>query len=77
MAAGPGGYGAGMVPPMMPMGMAGAGAGGAGGEDKRLYAERRLRVESPANAEPVKGRREARKARGGAPTEDGAAEVTP
>jgi len=66
------------VPPMMPMGMAGAGAGGGGGEDKRLYPERRLRVEAPGNAEPVKGRREARKGRGGAPAEDAvAAEVTP
>jgi hypothetical protein len=60
-----------MVPPMMPMGMGGAGAGGAGAEDKRLYPERRLRVESPPNAEPVKGRREARKSRAsGTPTED-------
>ena len=70
-AVGPGGYGAGMVPPMMPMGMGGAGGAGAGAEDKRLYPERRLRVESPPNAEPVKGRREARKSRaGGAPTDD-------
>jgi hypothetical protein len=67
-----------MVPPMMPMGGAGAGGGGAGGDDKRLYPERRLRVEAPGNAEPVKGRREARKGRNGAPTEDVvAAEAAP
>ena len=58
-AAGAGGPG--MMPPMMPMGMAGAAAGAEA--DRRLYPERRLRVESPANAEPVKGRREARKTR--------------
>lgn len=58
-AAGAGGPG--MVPPMMPMGMGGAAAGA--DADRRLYPERRLRVESPANAEPVKGRREARKTR--------------
>jgi hypothetical protein len=46
---------------MMPMGMGGAAAGA--DADRRLYPERRLRVESPANAEPVKGRREARKTR--------------
>lgn len=57
---GAGGHG--MMPPMMPMGMAG-GAPGGGDADRRLYPERRLRVESPANAEPVKGRREARKTR--------------
>lgn len=53
--------GPGMMPPMMPMGMGGAAAGA--DADRRLYPERRLRVESPANAEPVKGRREARKTR--------------
>lgn len=57
----PGMAGPGMMPPMMPMGMAGAAAGA--DADRRLYPERRLRVESPANAEPVKGRREARKTR--------------
>lgn len=55
------GGGPGMMPPMMPMGMGGAAAGA--DADRRLYPERRLRVESPANAEPVKGRREARKTR--------------
>lgn len=60
-AAAAGAGGPGMMPPMMPMGMAGAAAGA--DADRRLYPERRLRVESPANAEPVKGRREARKAR--------------
>lgn len=56
-----GGTGPGMMPPMMPMGV--GGAGGGADSDRRLYPERRLRVESPANAEPVKGRREARKTR--------------
>lgn len=50
--------GAGMMPPMMPM--AGRGGGGAGDEDRRLYPQRRLRVEAPPNSEPVKGRREPR-----------------
>ncbi|MBB3753684.1 hypothetical protein FHT44_006206 [Mycolicibacterium sp. BK634] len=49
-----------MLPPMMPVG--GAGSGG-GENDQRLYGPRRLRVETPPNAEPVKGRREARRGR--------------
>ena len=53
--------GGGMIPPMMPMG---AQPGGGGAEDdRRLYPERRLRVETPPNSEPVKGRREVRHAR--------------
>ena len=67
-AAAAGAGGPGMMPPMMPMGMAGAAAGA--DADRRLYPERRLRVESPANAEPVKGRREARKARSTKSSED-------
>ncbi|MBB3606369.1 hypothetical protein FHT40_006060 [Mycolicibacterium sp. BK556] len=52
--------GAAMLPPMMPVG----GAGSSSGEnDQRLYGPRRLRVETPPNAEPVKGRREARRGR--------------
>jgi hypothetical protein len=61
-APGGGSGGVGMMPPMMPMG---GRPGGTGGEDdRRLYPERRMRVESPPNSEPVKGRREVRRARG-------------
>lgn len=54
--------GGGMVPPMMgaPMG----GRGGSSEEDKRLSPDRRLHIEEAPNAEPVKGRREARSRRG-------------
>ncbi|MFV8054970.1 PPE domain-containing protein [Mycobacterium sp. 48b] len=54
--------GGGMVPPMMgaPMG----GRGGGAEEDKRLAPDRRLHIEEAPNAEPVKGRREARARRG-------------
>ena len=44
-----------------------AGASGRGGgaeEDKRLAPDRRLHIEEAPNAEPVKGRREARARRG-------------
>jgi hypothetical protein len=51
-----------MMPPMMPMG--GHPGGGAGEDDRRLYPERRVRIETPPNSEPVKGRREARRTRG-------------
>lgn len=50
----------GMMPPMM--GMPGRGGGGSE-EDKRLYEEKRLRLTTPPNAEPVKGRVEARESR--------------
>lgn len=52
--------GAAMLPPMMPMGGVGSTAAE---DDRRLYGPRRLRVEAPPNAEPVKGRREARRGR--------------
>jgi hypothetical protein len=51
-----------MMPPMMPMG--GRPGGGGGEDDRRLYPERRVRIETPPNSEPVKGRREARRSRG-------------
>lgn len=60
------GGGAGMGAPMgmMPPMMGGPGRGGGGGEDdKRLYEEKRLRLTTPPNAEPVKGRVEARESR--------------
>lgn len=53
----------GMVPPMMGAPMGGRGAGGGSEDDRRLYPERRLHIEAPPNTEPVKGRREARKAK--------------
>jgi hypothetical protein len=53
--------GAAMLPPMMPVGGTGSSAAE---DDQRLYGPRRLRVEAPPNAEPVKGRREARRGRG-------------
>ena len=49
----------GMMPPMM----GGPGRGGGGEDDKRLYEEKRLRLTTPPNAEPVKGRVEARESR--------------
>jgi hypothetical protein len=54
--------GAGMMPPIMPMG--GRPGGGNGEDDNKLYPERRMRIEAPPNSEPVKGRREARRTRG-------------
>jgi hypothetical protein len=51
-----------MMPPMMPM--AGRPGGGAGEDDRRLYPEQRMRIETPPNSEPVRGRREARRIRG-------------
>ena len=51
-----------MMPAMMPM--AGRPGGGAGEDDRRLYPERRMRIETPPNSEPVRGRREARRTRG-------------
>jgi PPE family len=50
-----------MMPPMMPMG---GHPSGSGEDDRRLYPERRVRIETPPNSEPVKGRREARRTRG-------------
>lgn len=62
------GMGGGMVPPMMgaPMG----GRGGGSEEDKRLSPDRRLHIEEAPNAEPVKGRREARATRRSGDTEN-------
>ena len=62
---GTGGGGAGMGAPMgmMPPMMGGPGRGGSGEDDKRLYEEKRLRLMTPPNAEPVKGRVEARESR--------------
>jgi hypothetical protein len=59
------GGGAGMGAPMgmMPPMMGGPGRGGGGEDDKRLYEEKRLRLTTPPNAEPVKGRVEARESR--------------
>ena len=52
---------------MMPPPMLGAGRAGQGGDDdRRLYPEKRLHLPTPPNAEPVKGRREARESRSGA-----------
>ena len=48
-----------------------SGGASAGDADRRLYPARRLRVEAPPNAEPVKGRREVRKSlAGSSPTEE-------
>lgn len=55
--------GGGMVPPMMGAPMGGRGGGGSE-EDKRQSPDRRLHIEEAPNAEPVKGRREARSRRG-------------
>ena len=59
------GGGAGMGAPMgmMPPMMAGPGRSGGSEDDKRLYEEKRLRLTTPPNAEPVKGRVEARESR--------------
>ncbi|MGY4646617.1 PPE domain-containing protein [Mycobacterium sp. URHB0021] len=61
------GAGAGMGAPMgggmMPPIMGGPGRGGSGDDEKRLYEEKRLRLTTPPNAEPVKGRVEARESR--------------
>ena len=51
-----------MVPPMVG---GPRGAGGSAEEDRRLYPEKRLRLETAPNTEPVKGRREARETRSG------------
>jgi hypothetical protein len=51
-----------MLPPPM---MMGAGRGGGGEDDRRLYSEKRLHLQTPPNAEPVKGRREARESHSG------------
>ena len=51
--------GGGMPPPMM----GGRGGGGAGEDDRKLYPERKLKVETPPNSEPVRMRREQRAAR--------------
>lgn len=48
---------------MMGAPFGGRGAAGGGEDDRRLYPERRLRIETPPNTEPVKGRREARRSR--------------
>jgi hypothetical protein len=50
----------GMMPPMMG---APRGAGGSGEEDRRLYPEKRLRLETAPNTEPVRNRREVRESR--------------
>jgi PPE family len=52
--------GGGMMPPPM---MGGRGGGGAGQDDRRLFPERTLKVETPPNSEPVRMRREQRRAR--------------
>jgi hypothetical protein len=49
-----------MMPPPM---MGGRGGGGAGQDDRRLFPERTLKVETPPNSEPVRMRREQRRAR--------------
>jgi hypothetical protein len=51
--------GGGMMPPMM----GGRGGGGAGQDDRKLYPERKLKLETPPNSEPVRMRREQRVAR--------------
>jgi PPE family len=61
--------GGGMMSPMMGGPMGGAGGGGGGSEaERQLYPERRLRIETPANSEPVKGRRETRRSRDDRPS---------
>lgn len=52
--------GMGMMPPMM-----GPHGGRSGPENKQLYKERQLKVVAPPNSEPVKGRREPRRAPAG------------
>jgi hypothetical protein len=54
----------GAMMPLMGAPLGGRGEGSGGEDDRRLYQERRLRIETPPNTEPVKGRREARWARG-------------
>lgn len=58
----PGGMpmGGAMMPPPM---MGGRGGAGAGQGDPKLYPERKLKLETPPNSEPVRGRREQRAAR--------------
>lgn len=51
-----------MMPPMM----GGPRGGGGGVDDKQLYKQRQLQVTVPPNSEPVKGRREGRRAKDGA-----------
>jgi hypothetical protein len=50
--------GGGMMPSMM-----GGRGGGAGQDDRKLYPERKLKLETPPNSEPVRMRREQRVAR--------------
>jgi PPE family len=61
-AGGGGGAGAPMGGAMMPPMMGGRG-GGAGQDDGKLYPERKLKLETPPNSEPVRLRREQRAAR--------------
>jgi hypothetical protein len=63
LAAPGGGAGAPMGGGMMPPMMGGRGGGGAGQDDRKLYPERKLKIETPPNSEPVRGRREQRAAR--------------
>jgi hypothetical protein len=64
LAAGGGGAGMPMGGAMMPPPMMGGhGGGGAGQDDRKLYPERKLKLETPANSEPVRLRREQRAAR--------------
>ena len=55
--------GGGMGGPMMPPMMGGRGNGSGGAEEDRLSPKQRLQVEAPANAEPVRGRIEKRRAK--------------
>lgn len=48
---------------MMPPPMMGGRGGGSGQDDHKLYPERKLKLETPANSEPVRLRREQRTAR--------------
>jgi hypothetical protein len=52
--------GGGMMPPMMG---GGRGGGGGGQDDRKLYPERKLKIETPPNSEPVRRRVEQRSAR--------------
>jgi hypothetical protein len=61
-ATGAGGAGTPMGGAMMPPMMGGRG-GGAGQDDSKLYPERKLKLETPPNSEPVRLRREQRAAR--------------
>jgi len=49
--------------PMMPPMMGGRGNGSGSAEEERLSPKQRLQVEAPANAEPVRGRIEKRRAK--------------